>query len=257
MAENFPTPIGQPCVVWRNKLQGFSRKVEKCWQNGGGDGGGRENGPKTISTPFTQGDLISGSLSPKILITFPIWANDVKCSHIFMFSEQIKNHHVKGWDLPHDCLPVLFSVSLSQRRDIGVQWTYFVPKIVGIHVDMNTTWTHQNKYSPKYLQETTHISDKKTMYGVSSVSSKSEEALHLLFQCYSCNIEYVTMGATYAMNDTQHWMSSKLCWNRGKDLTLRVLWQFTSCCLFWISSFAQKWQSHWNLQKLQHNIHNS
>ena len=55
-AKNCPTPIGQPCVVWRNKLQGFSRKVQKCWQNGGGGGGG--NGPKTISPPVTRVDLI-------------------------------------------------------------------------------------------------------------------------------------------------------------------------------------------------------
>ena len=63
-AKFFPTPIGQPCVVWRNWLQGFSQKIEKCWQNGGGgdgrdgeDGGGG-NGPKTISPPVTRGDLI-------------------------------------------------------------------------------------------------------------------------------------------------------------------------------------------------------
>ena len=55
----FPTPIGQPCVVWRNKLQVFSRKDEKCWQNGGGGDGGGGNGPKTISPPVTRGDLIT------------------------------------------------------------------------------------------------------------------------------------------------------------------------------------------------------
>ena len=31
--KNFPTLIGQPCVVWKNQLQRFSRQVEKCWQN--------------------------------------------------------------------------------------------------------------------------------------------------------------------------------------------------------------------------------
>ena len=59
-AKNFPTPIGQQGVVWRNELQGFSQKIEKCWQNGGGDGGGGGgNGPKTISAPVTRGDLIN------------------------------------------------------------------------------------------------------------------------------------------------------------------------------------------------------
>ena len=37
--------------------QGFSGKVEKCWQNGDGagrDGGGGGNGPKTQSAPVTR-----------------------------------------------------------------------------------------------------------------------------------------------------------------------------------------------------------
>ena len=35
----------------------FSRKVEKCWQNG--SSGDRGNGPKTISPPVTWGDLMA------------------------------------------------------------------------------------------------------------------------------------------------------------------------------------------------------
>ena len=64
-AKNVHTPIGQPCVVWRNWLQGLSQKVEKCWKNGGGgdsgDGGdsGGENGPKTVNPPVTRGDLMN------------------------------------------------------------------------------------------------------------------------------------------------------------------------------------------------------
>ena len=38
---------------------GVSRKVEKCWQNGGGGGG---NGPKTISPLVTRGDLMNVTL---------------------------------------------------------------------------------------------------------------------------------------------------------------------------------------------------
>ena len=33
-----------------------SRKVEKCWQNGGGGDGSDGNGPKTLSPPVTRGD---------------------------------------------------------------------------------------------------------------------------------------------------------------------------------------------------------
>ena len=69
--KNFPTPIGQPCVVWRNWLQGFSRKVEKCWQNGGGggdvgceDGGG--NGPKQTSPPNNSPGYPGWLISPLV-----------------------------------------------------------------------------------------------------------------------------------------------------------------------------------------------
>ena len=50
----FPRP--QVNHVWFEAIsfiQGFSRKVGKYWQNGGGGG----NGPKTISPQVTQGDL--------------------------------------------------------------------------------------------------------------------------------------------------------------------------------------------------------
>ena len=48
--------------VWfeETSFRGFSRKVEKCWQNGGGGGG---NGPKTISPSVTRGDLITTKMN--------------------------------------------------------------------------------------------------------------------------------------------------------------------------------------------------
>ena len=65
--------------------------------------------------------------------------------HIHVFLTKQK-HHVKGWNLPHDCLPALFPISLSQRTNIGVQWIYFVQKIVAINVYMKTIWTHQTNF---------------------------------------------------------------------------------------------------------------
>ena len=48
----------------KNLDSGFSRKVEKWWQNGGIGGGG--NGPKTISPVVTRGDLIKCLLNTSI-----------------------------------------------------------------------------------------------------------------------------------------------------------------------------------------------
>ena len=52
-AKNFPHTHRLTMCDLKKLASGFSRKVEKCWQNGGGGG----KGPKTLSPPVTQGDL--------------------------------------------------------------------------------------------------------------------------------------------------------------------------------------------------------
>ena len=90
-AKKVSTPIGQPCMVWRNSLQGFSQKVEKCWQNrgggDGGDGGGGGNGPKTISPPVTRSDL------KRAILTQQTQGH----SYDFMITEEIVLYHWKTY----------------------------------------------------------------------------------------------------------------------------------------------------------------